>query len=117
MTDLGNRIQQLRKEKGLSQTDLAKLIGVSYAQLSRYEIKGAQPPAEVLNKLADALDTSVDFLINGNTTEKAQSTLKDAELLKQFKEVDQLPEDDKKTILKVIAAYIRDFKTRQAYAL
>jgi len=117
MIDLGKRIQQIRKEKGLSQTELAKISGVSYAQLSRYETKGAQPPAEVLNKLADALDTSVDFLINGNTTEKAQSTLKDAELLKQFREVDQLPEEDRRTILRVLSAYIRDFKTRQAYTL
>jgi len=36
-------------------------------------------------------------------------------LLKQFKEIDQLPEEEKKTILKVISAYIRDFKTKQAY--
>lgn len=117
MMSLGERIQQLRKQKGLSQTELSKQIGVSYAQLSRYEIKGAQPPAEVLNKLADGLDTSVDFLINGNSTEKAQSTLKDAELLKQFKEIDIMPDDEKKTILKVISAYIRDFKTKQAYLI
>jgi len=116
MKELGKRIQQLRKEKGLSQTELAGQIGVSYAQLSRYEIKDAQPPAEVLNKMADALDTSVDFLINGNTTEKAQSTLRDAELLKQFREIDQMPDSEKSTIIKVVSAYIRDFRTRQAYA-
>jgi transcriptional regulator with XRE-family HTH domain len=116
MTELGKRIQQLRKEKGFSQTDLAKKIGVSYAQLSRYEIKGSQPPAEVLNKMADAFDTSVDFLINGNSTEKAMSSLKNVELLKQFREVDLLPEEDKKTIIRVVSAYIRDFKTRQAYS-
>ncbi len=116
MKELGKRIQQLRKEKGLSQTELAGQIGVSYAQLSRYEIKEAQPPAEVLNKMADALDTSVDFLINGNTTEKAQSTLKDAELLKQFREIDQMPDNEKSTIIKVVSAYIRDYRTRQAYA-
>lgn len=117
MTELGKRIQQLRKEKGLSQTELAQNTGISYAQISRYEIKGAQPPAEVLNKLAEALDTSVDYLINGDTTEKALNTLKDVELLKQFKEINQLPEDEKQTILKVISAYLRDFKTRQAYLL
>jgi transcriptional regulator with XRE-family HTH domain len=116
MNELGKRIQQLRKEKGLSQTELAGHIGVSYAQLSRYEIKGAQPPAEVLNKMADALGTSVDFLINGNTSEKAQSTLRDAELLKQFREIDQMPDNEKSTIIKVISAYIRDYRTRQAYA-
>ena len=69
------------KKKGFSQSELAKIVGISYAQIGRNETKGAQPPAEVLKKLAVALDTTVDFLINGNTDEKADSTLKDAELL------------------------------------
>ena len=99
----------------MSQTDLAGRIGVSYAQLSRYEIKGAQPTAEVLNKLADVLDTSVDFLINGDNSEKSLSSLKDTEVLKQFKEIDNLPEEEKNIILKVIRAYLWDYKTRQAF--
>jgi transcriptional regulator with XRE-family HTH domain len=81
--------------------------------LSRYEIKGSQPPAEVLNKLADALDTTVDFLINGDTNEKAKSTLKDAELLQQFKAVEQLNDDDRSVIKKVISAFITQSKLRQ----
>lgn len=116
MDSLGKRIIKLRKDKGFSQSYLAKQVGISYAQIGRYETKGAQPPAEVLKKIADALDTSVDYLINGNTDEKAASTLKDAELLKQFKEIDQMPENEKATIIKVVSAYIRDYRTRQAYA-
>ncbi|MCF6350785.1 MAG: helix-turn-helix transcriptional regulator [Flavobacteriaceae bacterium] len=38
------------------QSDLAKKVGISYAQIGRYEIKGAQPPAEVLKKIADTLN-------------------------------------------------------------
>ncbi|MCX6272786.1 MAG: helix-turn-helix transcriptional regulator [Bacteroidetes bacterium] len=116
MTNLGERIQILRKEAGLTQAELAKQIAISHTQMARYEIKGVQPPADVLKKLADLFGTSVDFLVSGNNEAKAQATLKDAELIKQFKEVDQLPDLEKNTILKVISAYIRDFKTRQAYA-
>jgi len=117
MTELGNRIQELRKLNKLSQTELANKINLSKSQIIRYETKGVQPPADILNKLADLLNTSIDYLINGDTTEKAISSLKDVELLKQFKEIDQMPEEEKKTILKVISAYIRDFKTRQAYLI
>lgn len=113
MIDLGNRIQQLRKEKGLSQTQLAEQSGVSYAQISRYEIKGAQPPAEVLNRLADVLGISVDFLINGNTSEKAQNTLKDAELLNQFRAVEQMDEEDQNTIKSLIDAFITKKRIKQ----
>ena len=75
---MGERITSLRKAKDWSQSELAAKVGVSYAQIGRYEIKGAQPPAEVLKKIAGALDTNVDFLVNGTTEDKAKASLVDA---------------------------------------
>ena len=75
--------------------------------------KGAQPPAEVLKKLAGDLDTTVDFLINENKDEKAASTLKDAELLQQFRAVEQMDEEDKNTGKKLIDAFITKRKIQQ----
>lgn len=103
---LGNRIVELRKAKNMSQSDLAKKIGLSYTQVGRYEIKGVQPPAEILKKMADTLDTTVDFIINGASDEKAKASLKDAELLNQFKAVEGMPEKDKSVIKSLIDAYI-----------
>jgi hypothetical protein len=37
-------------------------------------------------------------------------------LIQQHKEVDQLPVEERKTVIKVVAALLRDYKTRQAYA-
>jgi transcriptional regulator with XRE-family HTH domain len=113
---LGFRISELRKAKNWSQSDLATRAGVSYAQIGRYETKGSQPPAEVLNKIADALDTSIDYLINGTAEDKAHEVIQDAEVIRYFKEVDKLPNDDKSALLRVIAGFIRDVKTKQAYA-
>jgi hypothetical protein len=80
-----------------------------------YETKGSQPPAAALKKIADALDTTVDFLVNGTADDKAQASLLDAEVTSYFKEVDALP-DDKSALIRVIAGFIRDVKTKQAYA-
>lgn len=113
---LGNRITDLRKAKNWSQSDLAAKVGVSYAQIGRYETKDAQPPAAVLKKIADALDTTVDFLLNGNTEDKANASLQDAEVIRYFKEVDNLPAEDKSALLRVIGGFLRDVKTKQAYA-
>ena len=99
-----------------AQTDLANKVGVSYAQIGRYETKGVQPPAEVLNKIADELNSSIDYLINGESSEKAINSLKTTEVLNHFKEVENLPEKDKNVILNVIGAFIRDFKAKQAYS-
>jgi len=103
---LGDRITELRKAKGWSQSDLAKKIGVSYTQMSRYEIKGVQPPANTLKKMADVFDTTVDYLISGDKDEKVKASLKDAELLQQFKAVEQFTDDDKNVIKKLIDAFI-----------
>ncbi len=113
---LGTRIIELRKAKNWSQSQLADKVGVSYTQIGRYETKASQPPAAVLKKMADALDTTVDFLINGNTDDKAKATLQDAEVIRYFKEVDSLPQEDKSALIRVIAGFIRDVKTKQAYA-
>ena len=103
---LGDRITELRKAKGWNQTELAKKIGVSYTQMSRYEIKGVQPPANTLKKLAEVFDTTVDFLISGDKDEKVKASLKDAELLQQFKAVEQFTDDDKSVVKKLIDAFI-----------
>jgi len=55
--------------------------------------------------------------VNGNKSDKVEQTLKDADLIKQFKQLDQLPEEEKKSILKVLSALIRDFNARQAYVV
>jgi transcriptional regulator with XRE-family HTH domain len=112
---LGQRIIELRKEKNMSQSELANQVNLSYAQIGRYETKGVQPPAEILKKMADALDTTVDFIINGTTDEKAKASLKDAELIRYFKDIEVLPDTEKTTLVKLIGAYIRDFKARQTY--
>ncbi len=104
------------KAKAWSQSQLADKVGISYAQIGRYETKGSQPPAEVLKKIAEALDTTVDFLINGNTEDKAKALLNDAEVIRYFKEVDNLPVEDKSALLRVIGGFLRDVKTKQAYA-
>lgn len=113
---LGNRIIELRKAKNWSQSQLADKVGVSYAQIGRYETKDAQPPAEVLKKIADALDSTLDYLINGSSSDKANASLQDAEVIRYFKEVDTLPIEDKSALLRVISGFLRDVKTKQAYA-
>ena len=55
-------------------------------------------------------------MINGKAEEKAMATLKNAELLKQFKQIEQLPDEEQHTVLKFLGAYLRDFRAKQAYA-
>ena len=111
---LGKRILALRKQKNWSQSDLANAVEISYAQIGRYETKDAQPSAEVLKKIADALHTTTDFLIYDDKDEKAMSSLSDAELLQQFKAVYNVGNEDKMIIKKLIDDFITKGKLKQA---
>ena len=112
--NLKDRIKLLRKKKGISQTIMASEIGISYSQYSRYEARGVQPPAETLKKIAENLETTVDYLLYGE--EKAQESLQNSELIKQFKEIEKLPENEKNIVIKFLGAFLRDYKTQQAYS-
>jgi transcriptional regulator with XRE-family HTH domain len=50
---------------------LGKLVGIHHLQIGRYERDDVSPSAEVLKKLANALDASTDYLMNGITSDLA----------------------------------------------
>ena len=62
----GDTIVLLRKEKGLTQKELADKLGVTDKAVSRWETGKNYPDIEVLKKLADVLEVSVDDLLQGD---------------------------------------------------
>jgi len=113
MTTFSERLKKARLEKGFSKSDLAKMIGVHYSQIGRYEEKGAQPSADVLAKLANALEVSSDYLMNGTTDDLANNSLTDKELLNQFKIIEKLPEQDRNVVKIFLDAFITKGKIKQ----
>jgi len=103
---LGDRIQQLRKDNNLTQSKLAEKIELSVPQLVRYETKDVQPPANVLSKLAQVLGVSIDYIVDGAIQAKAEEFIDDNLLLRQFKAVEQMDDEDKNTVSKLIDAFI-----------
>lgn len=104
------RLKELRKRKNISQADLANMIQVHFTQVSRYERGETKPNAEAMTKLAKALDTTVDYLMNGSTDDVAIEAGLDKELIGRFKQVKDLNPEDKKTVLSLLDAFIA--KTR-----
>ena len=96
--ELGERIKSLRTKAGLTQKELGEKVGINYIQIGRYETKKATPSTDILNKLANALNTTTDFLMNGTQDEKALAQLQDKELLQLFRQVEQLDGNDKNMV-------------------
>jgi len=105
---LGTRIKELRTQKRLKQSELAEMVGLnSYVQIGRYEIGKAKPAADMLSKLARALDTTTDYLVNDDVYDPAiTGQLTDRELLKQFKKVELFSPEDKHLVKTLIDAFI-----------
>lgn len=110
---IGDRIKELRLKKKLTQADLAKLVGLTYIQIGRYEKQKSNPSSDVLQRLAEALETSTDFLMNGSTDKIASEKLTDKELLNLFKSVEELDEEDKKMIKTFLDALVTKRKIQR----
>ena len=62
--ELGKRIQQLRREKDLTQEQMAAVLGVTGAAVSKWETDAAIPDVAMLCPLARLLGTTVDGLLD-----------------------------------------------------
>ena len=63
-----NKIKDLRKRQGLSQKDLADMLGVSQNAVSQYESGKRVPSLDMLVKIANILSVSADYLLERGTT-------------------------------------------------
>ena len=69
MVEFGDRLRKLRKERKLTQKELASLIGVKNSVISFYEVGDRTPSLEVLVKLSKALHVSTDVLLGLDKSE------------------------------------------------
>ena len=104
------RLLELRKQKGLSQLDLAQQIGVHKNVLGKYERDDVKPSIDIASKIADFFEVSLDYL-----TGKIDAEV-DTDVLDKVLSIQHLPQKDREHILFTLEALIRDAKTRFAYS-
>lgn len=109
--DLGSTITRLRKESKLSREDLGKMTGTSGAVIGRYERSEITPSVEIANKIALALDVSLDYLVGNSSV-----IVKDKKILERMETIASMPDNEQAQIFNVIDALIRDFNAKKAYS-
>lgn len=62
------RLKQLRKEKGMTQIELAQTLGVSSGTVAMWETGKRKPQFETLNKLCDLFDRNLSYLVGSSDT-------------------------------------------------
>jgi len=98
--DFGSLVAELRKQKGVSQTDLASQLGIHKNVLGRYERNEVFPSIDIARKVADILEVSLDFLTGKEEVQIDKVTSK------RILEVSKFEEQDKDHIFSVIDAFI-----------
>lgn len=92
---IGQRIKRIRKEKNLTQENLAEMLDISTEHLSRIETGSYRPSLTLIEKLSEILATDEQTLMFGNTSEtNSSSQLSD--------KIDCLSEDEKKAVSIII---------------
>lgn len=60
---IGKKIKILRKEKGITQAELAALIGTTASTIGKYEREALQPNVETIVKICKTFEVSSDYLL------------------------------------------------------
>jgi transcriptional regulator with XRE-family HTH domain len=115
-SSFGLRLKEVREAKGFTKEKFGKLVKIHYSQIGRYERNEASPSADALKKMANALDVSTDYLMNGTTADLAAENITDKTLINQFNRIAELTEDNKTVVSKLIDAFLFQQEMRQKLA-
>ena len=105
-SSFGQRVASARRERGLTQGELADKTGVHISHIQRIEAGTSQPTVDVLKRVAEALGVSIDHLVLDRASEVAAQRLTDRELVEQFAAIEDFNDTDKQAIKTVLAAMI-----------
>lgn len=98
--EFGKRVAAARKERGLTQAQLAKALGITQKMIDYYERRASNVTVEVVRKLARVLHVSSDELL-GIKPKKAKPGPK-SKLRRQIEQIEQLPKSKQQAISEIL---------------
>lgn len=98
-----DRLRQTREEKDISQTEMAKKIGIAVTTYRNYENTSREPTYDILLNIAKSLDVSIDYLLENDSKKSKLDTI--------VIRAENLPEESLKELINYID-YLR-YKERK----
>jgi transcriptional regulator with XRE-family HTH domain len=102
---IAQRLLRMRKEKGITQAEMADFIGVTQSVVSDYERGELRLHGELIAKVAKILGVSADEIL-GLEPVKRSSAANNRRLLRRIQQIDQLPKRDQEALLRTIDAFL-----------
>ncbi len=103
--DIGVRLARLRKDKGITQGELAEALSLSQPMISDYERGELRLHGELIVEIVKILKVSTDELLGTKTVAK-ETPSKNRRLSRRLQAIDQLPQRDQQALMRTIDAFI-----------
>lgn len=103
---IGARIARLRRDKGMTQAELARALNVSQPVISDYENDVIKVSGEAIIQLAQALDSSADEILGLEKPARAGVPIKNRRLYRQLQNIERLSKRDQQALLRTIDAFL-----------
>jgi transcriptional regulator with XRE-family HTH domain len=112
---IGAHLVDLRKAAGLTQTDLAELVGVPQQTIAFWEQSSRPPRSEALPRLAKALGVRVEALIQPDAPRPARGGPV-GKVRKLFEEVSKLPRSQQEKVVEFVSAFVDKARTNGTHS-
>lgn len=104
---IGARIARLRREKGMTQVELAKALDVSQPVVSDYENDVIKLSGETIVALTQILGASADEILGLEKPARAAgATIRNRRIYRQLQSIDRLPKRDQEALARTIDAFL-----------
>ncbi len=113
--DLAKNLKALREEKGLLQKEVANAVDVHPSNYSKMEKGERDISIEVADKLAKFYGISIDELIHMNGKIPQEVTIIDKSVNERLKLIEQLEEDDKNAVYRIIDTMLTKSKFKDFF--
>ena len=114
-SSFSRNVRRLRKERGLSQYDLAERTGLSQRMIHHYESYASEPPLSKLELLAKALKVRASALLENPTeTISVDASQFDTRSLKKLRDILELPPGDRSFLYRTLSNLTRKNQLERA---
>lgn len=105
--EIGARLRALRQARGMTQVQLARVLGTQQTAVSQVELGNRGLTIQQVVKLARALHVSTDAIL-GSTNGTAHAEMpRDRRLLRRLRQIEQLPKAERQALLRTIDAFLK----------
>ena len=115
MQPIGKNIKKIREEKGLTQQAIADLIAMHRSNYSRVETGDRDLSIEAVGKIAKYFNMSIDDLVNFEGEIPNEVTFEDKNTIEQMQLIQQLDEEDKSTVFKIVETMLTKKKFKDFF--